>query len=395
MDTFLKNSKYGAYYDEKDQKGYYLVGANESYQSYVNCYAEKTTTTHYNLITDIKVTNDQEKMILYNIVKICPKCSKANAFTLSLCNSCGFSIKNISKSYISNAFIGFIFGVKKTTKYPLTISIRYQDEEFLCFDDLLQVTRCHFNIISTKYYIVDWRYLLKKPKIALDLIHQMKSHALQIIYQDFWLNKEWRLKHIKPLHKEEEVEQDVYSIEKFVLLGFNYPPSQYQLHLQCILPPFLPFQYYLYLKGIHMTKYRFFIIDYVIDILHCLIKDNEIYDINEQKDISDIQPLINYFKQVKHIDYEVYYNQCYKKANDIHQLLSNYNKQDEFKHFIYEDDQNKQIKLYDNVTNQFIKNIDTIDKSKVIKMINIYYKIMVDHMIMIKLLVLIINMLKN
>ena len=47
-------------------------------------------------------------------------------------------------------------------------------------------------------------------------------------------------------------------IVDMVACGFNYPPSQYQLHLQFMLPPFLPFQHLMYLVGNHFTKGRFF-----------------------------------------------------------------------------------------------------------------------------------------
>jgi hypothetical protein len=48
-----------------------------------------------------------------------------------------------------------------------------------------------------------------------------------------------------------------------VCAGLNYPPSQYQLHVQFILPPLLPFHYHLYQRGTHFTHKRFFPVEYV------------------------------------------------------------------------------------------------------------------------------------
>ena len=38
---------------------------------------------------------------------------------------------------------------------------------------------------------------------------------------------------------------------------------QFQLHIQYMLPPFLPFHYVQYLEGNHMTSQRFFPLEYI------------------------------------------------------------------------------------------------------------------------------------
>lgn len=76
---------------------------------------------------------------------------------------------------------------------------------------------------------------------------------------------------------------------RMVCAGFNYPPSQYQLHLQFIMLPLLPFQYEQYLRGIHFTHGRFFPLQYVRAVLALdapmAIDDN-----------TPIESIINYFK---------------------------------------------------------------------------------------------------
>ena len=43
-----------------------------------------------------------------------------------------------------------------------------------------------------------------------------------------------------------------------MIVGLNFPPSQYQLHLQFMLPPLMPFHWKLYKEGVHFTPGRFF-----------------------------------------------------------------------------------------------------------------------------------------
>lgn len=101
---------------------------------------------------------DEQRVIsgrLKNKVRKCAGCSKPNAFTLSTCNSCGHDLRSTETSYTNNVFSGFAFGIEKGP-FPFTLSLRYQDEHFLAFDDLLGLSPCHFNIIPTSLYMSDW-----------------------------------------------------------------------------------------------------------------------------------------------------------------------------------------------------------------------------------------------
>ncbi len=168
------------------------------------------------------------------------------------------------------------------------------------FDDLLSLTTCHLNSIITSRYIPDWRYLLKNPEQGKQIIDNLFDHCWKVTYsikfdskclncfysipfhitcffkvhvfetvtvwltdwltetghhaqvlkEQFWSDEAWRSKTLKDashsFNSEEQLERE---LKKHVCAGFNYPPSQYQLHLQFMLPPFLPFQYSLYLQG--------------------------------------------------------------------------------------------------------------------------------------------------
>jgi len=51
---------------------------------------------------------------------------------------------------------------------------------------------------------------------------------------------------------------DTDELRAHVIAGLNCPPSQFQLHLQYLVPPLLPFHIGLFKKGQHFTPGRFF-----------------------------------------------------------------------------------------------------------------------------------------
>jgi hypothetical protein len=124
----------------------------------------------------------------------------------------------------------------------LTVSLRYEDEESLVFDDLLALSPCHLNSVPTTAYIPDWRYLLKDPAQGLALIDRLFGRCWQAVEEQFYADEAWRAKILKS-------GVTLAQLKDHVVAGFNYPPSQYHLHIQFIVPPFLPFQWALYLQG--------------------------------------------------------------------------------------------------------------------------------------------------
>lgn len=61
--------------------------------------------------------------------------------------------------------------------------------------------------------------------------------------------------------------------EHDLIMGFNSPPSQSQLHLQCIAPMMVPFQYAEYLREFRHHSRRFFSVSYVLDLLTRITED--------------------------------------------------------------------------------------------------------------------------
>ena len=56
------------------------------------------------------------------------------------------------------------FALSNLSFQGMTVSLRYESESYLCFDDLLQLSVAHLNCIPTSIYCPDWRLLLKNPK---------------------------------------------------------------------------------------------------------------------------------------------------------------------------------------------------------------------------------------
>ncbi|KAF4736443.1 hypothetical protein FOZ62_002194 [Perkinsus olseni] len=206
------------------------------------------------LLASLKSAASQHKAeaMLHNEVKICSACGKACALTLDVCNSCSGDIKDTAKSYTDNVMMCFMLGVEKTSKYPLTIPIRAQSSSFLCYDDLLASSPCHLNVIPTEHYLPDWRWLLTRPREGLDIMESLYRVAKDVAMSQFISNSDFVKKLFSP-SVVNEIMRDPgcrsilcvnratgrsafrYFIDTYGMSGFNYPPSQMQIHLQFIV----------------------------------------------------------------------------------------------------------------------------------------------------------------
>lgn len=170
-----------------------------------------------------------------NRVKRCPQCNKPNAFTLSHCNACGYNLTAVEISFTNNIFTGFIYGIARGP-FPFTISLRSQTPEVMVFDDLLALSPCHLNTIPCNCYIPDVRTLFSQPKAGLQLVQTLFDAAWGVASEQFIGNAAWRAK----MYAGDVTPE---SLRPHVIAGFNFPPSQYQLHLQFMLPPLTPFHH--------------------------------------------------------------------------------------------------------------------------------------------------------
>ncbi|ELR25131.1 uncharacterized protein ACA1_288520 [Acanthamoeba castellanii str. Neff] len=222
----------------------YLAFAKKDGFPSVDQRAGLTVAPNAGSVEDFVQRHEQEPTLVRQVrnkVRKCAGCGKPNAFTLPHCNGCGLDLSTTAISFTNNVFVGFVYGIEKGP-FPLTVSLRYEDEESLVFDDLLALSPCHLNSVPTTAYIPDWRYLLKDPVQGLALIDRLFGRCWQAVEEQFYADEAWHAKILKS-------GVTLAQLKDHVVAGFNYPPSQYHLHIQFIVPPFLPFQWALYLQA--------------------------------------------------------------------------------------------------------------------------------------------------
>eukprot|EP00939_MAST-03C_sp_MAST-3C-sp1_P004579 g4579.t1 len=251
-----------------------------------------------------------------NKVKKCRKCGKPCAFTLSNCNSCGADLTEVDISHTNNVFTGFIFGVKKGP-FPFTISKRFESKDVLVFDDLLALTPAHTNCIPTSVYIPDVRYLFACPSKGLALVRSMFESSWKVMQAQFLSNKKWASKMVNTSHTDS-------SLRAHIAAGFNYPPSQYQLHLQFMLPIFTPFHFKLYQHGHHFTHKRFLPFEYVERALKYLVESKTI--LKKAHEMS-IDAIFEHFDRCG-IKYDEVWRLCYDRYGESHKGLATWDPSD-------------------------------------------------------------------
>lgn len=248
---------------------------------------------------------------LVNTVKVCPKCGKPNAFTLLHCNACGADLKDVALSHSDNVFMGFIYGIAKG-KFPYTISMRAQTEDFLCFDDPLQCSPCHLNAIPTSVYCPDLRFLFSDPPRGVELLKQLFELAASVAKEQYWSDEAFRQKYFAGCPRPQSLEE----FRDCTVMGLNFPPSMYQLHLQFIHMPLLPFHYDLLRKKEHFTRGRFFPLDY---LLTALSKGDAVKSSVTQD--TDIAVILDKVSRAG-VDYTASHDAMISRAHEAQQLCS-------------------------------------------------------------------------
>merc|ERR1712232_244529 len=107
------------------------------------------------------------------------------------------------------------------------------------------------------------------------------------------------------------------------MAGMNCPPSQYQLHLQFIHAPLLPFHYALALQYKHFHYGRFFPFEYMRAAL--AMGDKVRMDIKEDTEMQDI---INHVNSLG-VSYDEYQNRLQTKFRELQQRFTPW-KEDDF-----------------------------------------------------------------
>lgn len=249
-------------------------------------------------IDDVFKAHPELEACLYNDVKVCTGCGKPCAYTMTVCNSCGKQLPTAcSKS--ENVFSAFLFGVKLANKgFPYTISLRRETEEVLVFDDMLALCPCHLNGVPKQFYIPDWRFLLLCPERSLALLKTLEAELWNAA-KPFLENAEYR----KTIYRQGVTDED---IKNNIMISFNFPPSQFQLHVQYLVPPLTPMQHNMAENKNHFHKGRAFPLSYVKKILDLNIP----YEVNKD---TAIEAIVEHYKG-HGIDYDVLWEEWFEKV---------------------------------------------------------------------------------
>jgi len=218
---------------------------------------------------------------LYNEAKICAGCGKPCVWMLTACNSCGERLGD-APTKTENVFAAFMLGVSTAGRgFPYQISLRRSTEHVLIFDDMLSLTPCHFNAISAKYYIPNWTFLLRAPRQGLELLDLLEAE-IWTAAAPFVNNLEFRKTMFRNVASEEDIQNSAISY-------FNCPPSIFQMHVQWMLPPLMPYQHFMVESKRHFPQSRAFPMTYVRQVLALDIP----YDVQPTTLVEDIVKFYN------------------------------------------------------------------------------------------------------
>ena len=104
-------------------------------------------------------------------------------------------------------------------------------------------------------------------------------------------------------------------IRSCVVTGCNFPPSQFQLHIQYFLMPWVPFQYRLFLDGGALGPKRWFPLKYVKEVLA----------LNEPIDVKHDTPLAEIFaKYDAKVSYDAAFEHELARVGASHRTMANW-----------------------------------------------------------------------
>jgi len=245
---------------------------------------EELTEGAYATLDDFREQHAGDEKVLAqlkNRVLVCPNCAKPNAYTLSECNACGAALAGVEESTNDNIFMGFVYGVAKG-RFPLLVSTRAETEDMLAFDDPLAVTVVHLCVIPTSVFCPDIRFLFSDPARGLKLIDDMMECARKVLVEQYWADDAFRQKYFCG----EEAPQTLEKVQELAVLGFNFPPSMFQLHLQVQHGPLFPFHDVKLRQGSHYNFGRFYPFEYMRRALE--LGDAVRMDIDDNTKIEDV-----------------------------------------------------------------------------------------------------------
>lgn len=281
-----------------------------------------------------------------NRVLVCAKCKKPNAYTLKDCNACGSSLAAVEETFNDNIFMGFIYGVAKG-RFPYAVSTRAETEDYLAFDDPLGVTAVHLCVIPTSVFCPDIRFLFTDPARGLKIVDDMMEIGRQAVLASYWSDKAF----IDTYWPGEEPPKTVEDMVNLCVLGFNFPPSMFQLHLQFQHRPLFPFHTVQLEKGNHYNHGRFYPFEYVRAAL--ALGDAVRMEVHDETPIEDVVAKV----KDQGLDYDAMHAQMIAKGKIFAARFPIWRKGD-FEYTVTEG------KVYSNETGELVPDLDPAELQK-------------------------------
>lgn len=275
------------------------------------------------------------RALLHNDIKKCPdpECKKICAKIMPTCNGCGRDLRDVPVSQSPNMFTSFIYGIREGN-FPFLVSMRYEREDIMVFDDPLAITRAHVLSVPTDTYCPDIRYLFSNPAAAIELLIKVEACAWLGLYSklngnesSFLRNEAWLQKAMSASGRDLLKDGSARArgdLRDCLMAAFNLPPSQYQLHLQYMLPPMLPQQVGIFKAGVHFKKGRHFPLRYVVEGLLAFQDAGRVISNPEDTSAED---LIKAISEVG-IDYEAAWNLDQQRFERNCAKLANFSEKD-------------------------------------------------------------------
>lgn len=216
-------------------------------------------------ISEFEAANPQISEQLWNRAKKCPGCDKSCATMLCFCNGCGRDLSEAPEVATENVCMGFVYGVARSNSgRALGLSLRLQRPDVLVYDDLLARGSCHLNGIPSDCHLPDWRHLLRNAARGKELLCRLDDACWEATRSHFWEDLSWRgCFREGAFASAEDFRSQVYA-------GINSVPSQFQIHLQYIVPAITPSDYHHFLLGKRFVRGRWLPLEFVVASLEAL-----------------------------------------------------------------------------------------------------------------------------
>lgn len=245
---------------------HYVLASSNEYHLPPQLATASSTPQHDMTVAKFAATDPILPSQMWNRSKKCPACKKINALTMVCCNGCGASLTDTPESATENVPMGFVYGVAKTSNFPLKLSLRLEEPSTLVYDDPLARATCHMNAIPTDVHLPDWRWLLTRPDAAIELLKRLEDAAWRAVETNYYNFDGWRTSVLREGSCPTSAE-----LKPHCIAALNAVVSQYQLHMHYIVPPLRPDSYHSLIIGKRFEKGRWLPLSYVYAALEALV----------------------------------------------------------------------------------------------------------------------------